>query len=136
MANEFGGTALYATWIWSGGTVVLNTDYRNFSYTPSIEFMNANAGADVAPVRLPYMKDGAVTCEILMLSNMGTAVIAAYAEGNVGTLIWGEAGTATGAPKVTLPAISQGATRNSPYSDVVTMTLSWLQNGTRVDGVY
>lgn len=136
MANEFGGTALYATWIWSGGTVVLNTDYRNFSYQPSITFMDANAGADVSPVRLPYMKDGRVTANVLMLNNMGTAVAAAYAEGTNGTLVWGEAGTAAGSPKVTLPAICEGAGRNSAYSDVTTLALSWLQNGTRVDGAY
>lgn len=136
MANEFGGTAFYGTWIWSGGTVVLNTDYRNFNYTPSITFMDASAGADVAPNRLSYMKDGAVSCNMLMLNNMGTAVVAAFAEGVTGTLIWGEAGTASGAPKVTLPAISQGMTRDTPYSDVVTITVNWLQNGTRVDAAY
>lgn len=136
MANEFGGTALYATWIWSGGTVVLNTDYRNFSYTPSVTFMDAAAGADVTPTRLQYMKDGAVNAEILMLSNMGTAVIAAFSEGVSGTLVWGEAGTATGAPKVTLPAICEGATRNSVYNDVTTLSVSWLQNGARVEAVY
>jgi len=136
MANEFGGTAFYGTWIWSGGTVLLHTDYRNFNYTPSISFMDASAGADVAPNRLPYMTDGAVSCTMLMLNNMGTAVAAAYAEGVTGTLLWGEAGTASGAPKVTLPAISQGMTRDEPYSDVATITVNWLQNGARVDGSY
>lgn len=136
MANEFGGTAFYGTWIWSGGTVVLNTDYRNFTYTPSVTFMDAAAGADVTPVRLQYMKDGAVQAEILMLNNMGTAVAAAYAEGVSGTLVWGEAGTAAGSPKVTLPAICEGATRNSVYNDVTTLSISWLQNGARVDGAY
>lgn len=136
MANEFGGTAFYGTWIWSGGTVTLNTDYRNFNYTPSITFMDASAGADAAPNRLAYMKDGAVSCNMLMLNNMGTATVAAFAEGVTGTLVWGEAGTASGAPKVTLPAISQGMTRDAPYSDMVTITVNWLQNGTRVDAAY
>jgi hypothetical protein len=136
MANEFGGTAFYGQWITTGGTVQLNTDYRNFQYTPNISFMDAAAGADVAPNRLPYMTDGDVTCTMLMLSNMGTASTTAFAEGRIGTLIWGEAGTAAGSPKVTLPAICQGLQRGAGYSDVISMTVTWLQNGTRVDATY
>jgi hypothetical protein len=136
MANEFAGTSFVGTWSASAGTVTLNTDYRNFGYTPSISFIDAAAGADVAPTRLSYMKDGAVSCTMLMLSNMGTGTPAAFAEGVVGTLVWGEAGGGAGAPKVTLPAISQGVTRASPYNDVVTLTVNWLQNGTRVDGTF
>jgi hypothetical protein len=136
MANEFVGSAFYGIWTTATGTTTLNTDYRNFSYTPSISFVDCTAGADTATQRIQSFKDGAVTCDMLMLDNMGTAVPTQLAEGMVGTLIWGESGTAGGKTKVTLPAISQGITRTSPYNDVVTITASWLQNGPRVDGTY
>jgi hypothetical protein len=136
MANEFVGSSLYAQWITSTGTTTLSTDYRNFSYTPSIAFVDVTAGADTAIQRVQSFKDGNVTMDILMLSNMGTGMVAELAEGKVGTLTWGEAGTAATAPKVTLPAISQGFTRTSPYNDVVTMSIGWLQNGARTDGTF
>ena len=137
MANEMGGTAFYGQWITASATVTLNTDYRNFAYAPNISFIDAAAGADTAPTRLPYMKDGDVSCAMLMASNVASATIVAFDEGTIGTLIWGEAGTATGgAPKVTLPAISQGLQRGATYNDVVTYTCTWLANGTRVIGTY
>ena len=136
MANEMGGTAFYAQWTTSAATIQLNTDYRNFSYAPSISFIDAAAGADSAPTRLGYMKDGNVSCAMLMPSNIASATVVAFDEGTIGTLIWGEAGTAAGAPKVTLPAISQGLQRGAVYNDVTTMTATWLANGTRVIGTY
>src|SRR3990167_1678302 len=133
MANEFVGSALYAQWITSAATIQLNTDFRTWSYTPSIAFIDATAGADTAVQRVVSFKDGSVACDMLMLDNMASATVAAFVEGQVGTLIWGEAGTAAGKQKVTLPAISMGITRNSPYNDVVTLSIGWQQNGARVD---
>lgn len=136
MANEFVGSALIAQWVTSTGTTTLTTDARNFSYTPSVSFVDATAGADTAVQRIQSFKDGQASLDFLMVDNMGTALPVQLVEGQVGTLTWGEAGTAAGKTKVTLPAISQGMTRNSPYNDVVTCTVSWLQNGPRVDGTY
>jgi hypothetical protein len=136
MANEFAGSSLVVVWTTSSGTTTLSTDARNFSYTPSVAFIDSTAGADVAIQRIQSFKDGNVTLDALMLSNMGTGLPAQLAEGLSGTLTWGEAGTAAGMPKVTLPAISQGMTRSSPYNDVVTMSVNWLQNGARTDGTY
>ena len=136
MANEFVGSTFYGQWITATGTTVLNTDFRNFTYTPSVGFVDATAGADTATQRIQSFRDGAVTCEMLMLDNMGTGVPVQFVEGGLGTLIWGEAGTAAGKPKVTLPAISQGMTRTTPFNDVVTLSVGWLQNGPRVDGTY
>ncbi len=136
MANEMGGTAFIAQWTTSSATIQLDTDYRNFAYTPSISFIDAAAGADTAPTRLAYMKDGEANCAMLMPSNVASATIGAFIEGQIGTLIWGEAGSAVGKVKVTLPAISQGLQRGATYNDVVTYTASWLQNGTRVEGTW
>lgn len=136
MANEFAGSALVLTWVWSGGTATLNTDSRNFNYAPTIEWIDSTAGADTARQRIESFKDGNARCSILAKSNDGTALYNALAEGVSGTLIYGPAGTASGCIKRTIPMLSQGITDNVPYADVVTYDVSWIQNGARTDANY
>lgn len=130
--NEYAGSACYVSWLWSGGTVSLYTDARNFSYTPSIDFIDATAGADTARKRLASFKDGQASLSALAQYD-GTAFVAACAEGVSGTLTWGLAGTASNRPKSYMVAISQGVTQTAPYSDVATYDVSWQQNGARTD---
>jgi len=136
MANEFVGSSLIGTWTTSDGTTTVTTDARNFSYTPSIAFVDATAGADTAIQRIKSFRDSSVSLDMLMVDNIASATLAQYEEGKVGTLVWGEAGTAAGKIKSTLPAICQGATRTSPYNDVVTMSVSWLGNGAITIGTF
>lgn len=136
MANEFVGSALYATWVHSGGTVTLNTDFRNFNYSPSIDFVDSTAGADTARQRINSFKDGQVTASILMLDNFGTANLSPFVEGTSGSVIWGPAGSATGKMKFTVPARVASAVQSVPYADVVTWDITWQQDGARTDGVW
>jgi len=136
MANEFAGSALYATWVWSGGTVILNTDFRNFNYAPTIDFIDSTAGADTARQRINSFKDGSLRVTILGKTNDGTAVYTPLAEGTGGSVVWGPAGTASGSIKHTLPAISMGVTENVVYNDVVTYDVTFQQNGARTDANY
>lgn len=133
--TEFVGSALYATWIYSGGTVVLTGDQRTFTFTPSIDFIDATAGADAARVRLAYLKDYAIAFSGLA-NDAGTATITALVEGTSGTLTIGEAGTVTGKPKITLGAFSQGVTRNAPYNDVAMWDYSFIGSGTVTYGAW
>lgn len=136
MANEFVGSALYAQWVYASGTIQLETDSRNFNYTPSIAFVDATAGADTNIQRVNSFKDGQVTCDILMLNNMASATASAFDEGTGGSVVWGPAGSAAGKLKYTVPAISMGYTQSVPYNDVVTMSLSFQQNGARALGTF
>lgn len=136
MANEFAGSAIYAQWIYSGGTVQMNTDNRDWSYVDQSDWIDATAGADAYANDLASIERGQVNATFLLLSNMGTVTFAAFKRNTQGTLIWGEAGTASGAPKTTLPAYVMSATRNVPYKDTVQMTVQFNQNGARVDGAY
>ena len=70
--NEFIGSALYATWISASpaGTVTLNTEFRNFTYRPSLSFVDATAGADANTRRIAHMKDGQLTCSHLMQNDL------------------------------------------------------------------
>ena len=126
--NEFAGSALYATWIHSGGTVVLSTESRNFNYAEAGETIDVTAGADSTRRKIASFKS--VTASMSMTAQSdGTALISALAFGTRGTLIFGEAGTATGRPKTTLPAMSLGISRSVPYADVVTYDISWEATG-------
>ena len=125
--NEFAGSALYAQWIWSGGTIVLSTENRNFSYNENIETIDATAGSDTTRRKIASFKNATASLSMTAQSD-GTALIAACAAGVTGTLIFGEAGSAVGKPKVTMPAISLGVNRSVPYADVVTYDLSWESN--------
>lgn len=133
--NEYAGSALYASWVYSGGTFALETESRNFTYTPSIAFIDATAGADVNIRRINSFKDGNVTIETLAQTD-GTVVLTACSEGVPGTLTWGEAGTVAGRAKHTMAAIAGGVTIGTPYNDVVTYSISFQQNGTRTDSVW
>ena len=139
--QEFLGSALYAQWIGSAiagsvGTVLLATDSRNFVYTPSVDLIDATAGADTARRRIQYLKDGQITCSQIMQSDLGTATNALLAEGVLGTMTWGEAGTATGKIKKVAPFICMGSSTSTPYNDVVTIATTWQQNGARVDSAW
>jgi hypothetical protein len=141
--NEFLGSALYAQWIGydstgtvSTGTVTLATDFRNFNYRPSIDIIDATAGADTSRRRITYLKDGQVTCTQVLQSDIGTATMALLTEGQAGTLTWAEAGTAAGKPKHVIPALCMGSSITTPYNDVVTIETTWQQNGARTDTVY
>ena len=132
MANEFVGSALYAQWITSAATIQLNTDFRTWSYTPSIAFIDATAGADQNMQRVNSFKDGQLTCDMLQLDNVASATVAAFDEGQIGTVIWGPAGTAAGKMKYTAPFICNGMAQSQPYNDVVTISVGFQQNGVRV----
>lgn len=133
--NEFVGKECYVQWVTSSGTVELYTDARNFSYTPSIEYIDRTAGADASRKRLTSFKDGNATLEMLAQSD-GTAILTLCAEGTHGTLTWGPAGTATGKPKRYCAAYAGGVQEANPYNDVATWTITWQQDGDRTDGAW
>ncbi len=134
--NEFVGSALYAQWITSSSTVTLQTDFRNFTYTPSVDLVDATAGADVVKKNIVSFKGGAITCSQVMQSDLGTTTMAALAEGVSGTMTWGEAGTAVGKPKHTAGFLCTGTTYSTPYNDIVTLDTNWSQNSARTDSAW
>jgi len=143
MANlEFVGSALFASWAAvnsSGsvlGTVALQTDFRNFVYTPSLDLVDATAGSDTVKKNIASFKSGQITCAQVMQSDLGTATMLWLSEGQRGTMTWGEAGTATGAPKHVAGFLCMGSSYSTPYSDVVTIDTTWSQDTARVDSAY
>lgn len=133
--TEFKGGNAYATWVHAGGTLVLSSDYRSISDAPSVALLNARAGTDAYETYIVDAKDGQTTITMLAQEG-GTALLTALAEGTSGTLNIGEEGTATGKPKTSFPAISMGAQRNIQYNNLVEISVTFQQNGTRTQNVW
>lgn len=131
----FAGSALYATWIYSGGTVVLSGDFRSLGENESVEVIDATAGADNYRERLPYVKDNSVTITIVSQA-AGTAMLTALAVGTQGTLIYGEEGTAVGKPKHTHPSFVSNYSKNVPYNDVVELTVTFQGSSAPTHATY
>ncbi len=125
----FAGSAMYLAWVYPGGTVTLQGDFRTFSWSPSLNWIDATAGADTFEELLPSFGTGAdITCTMVMQAG-GTALLAALDRQTAGTLIYGPEGTATGKVKYTIPATSAGPQFSQPYNDVVELTASFRQTG-------
>ena len=135
--TAFIGSAADLKWVTSSGTTTMSADYRTFSYQPSIQWLDETAGADVSVQRIPYMKDGQATFGGLLQSGSsagGTIMATACVEGQLGTLIWSPEGTAATKPKYTIPAYSEGVQLNWAYNALTEISVSWMQNGARVEG--
>jgi hypothetical protein len=131
--NEYVGSASALSWTTTNGTTDLWAEGRNVTYTPSIDLIDATAGADTYKRKLASYKDASLTVANVAQTD-GTLLVAQCPEGQVGTMLYYPAGTAVGREKVTMPAISMGVTRTSPYNDVVTYGLSFSSNGPVVYG--
>jgi len=132
--NEFVGSAAVMTWVYATGTVTLNTEYRTWSYTPSIDLIDATAGADTARRYINSFKSGQIQIGMLMQTSMASADLAGLGEGQLGTITYNPAGTASTRLKLTIPAISQGVTFDSPYADIVSLSVGFMQNGAMTIG--
>lgn len=134
--TAFSGSALYLAWVYSGGTVTLQGDFRQFEWTPSLSLIDSTAGADTFREYIPGIgESGNIALSMVMQQN-GTALIQALAKGNQGTLIYGPEGTASGKPKSTIPAISKGPAYTQPYDDVVEFKVEFQQSAAHTDASF
>jgi hypothetical protein len=128
--NNITGQAAVINWIWTGGTVVLNTDFRSINTSETVDLAETTAGNDTHKTYLPTIKSGAIDYSGLYPSGTaGTAIIAALAAGNMGTLLVYPEGTASGKLSRSYPAIVTGPKLNTPYADVVEISCSFTANG-------
>ena len=125
--NNITGKAAYISWASSAGTINLATDYRSVSIKENTDTAETTAGADTHKTYLPTIKSATIDYSGLFPSG-GTALYDALAAGVQGTLTVAPEGTATGV-SVAYPAISMGATFDTPYADVVTVNVTFQSNG-------
>jgi hypothetical protein len=132
----FSGSAMYLAWIWTGGTVPLNTDFRKFDWSPSLAMIESTAGPDSFREYIAGIGEGGdISLEVVMQSG-GTAMLTALARGNAGTLLYGPEGTVTGKPKSTIPAISKGPAYSQPFDDIVTLKVTFQQSAFETQAVW
>ena len=126
--NNITGKDAYISWASSAGTINLSGDYRSVSINESTDTAETTAGADTYKTYLPTIKSATINYLGLFPSG-GTALYAALAAGVQGTLTVAPEGTASGKVSKVYPAISMGASYDTPYADVVTVTCTFQSNG-------
>jgi hypothetical protein len=138
MAEYLAGPTMTLTWVYSGGTVALNGDYRACSWAPTVDYVDASAGQDTQHGRLTALKDAHADITLVAQTG-GTQVVASLAAGQAGTLTIQPEGTATNKRKITFPSYSDGAKTDMPYAGEVTLTCGFSAAGavlnTWTDGV-
>lgn len=125
--NEFAGSAMYLAWLYSGGTVELQSDFRQFDWSPTLNFIDATAGADTYERLLPSFGTGGDITLNMVAQTDGTVLAAALARQTQGTLLYGPAGTIDNRIAYSIPAYAQGPQWNQPFNDVVEMNVSFRQ---------
>ena len=126
--NNIVGKDAVISWVWTGGTVNLATDYRSVSVKENVDTAETTAGADTHKTFLPTIKSATIDYSGLFPTG-GTALYAALAAGMTGTLTVAPEGTASGKVSHAYPAICLGATYDTPYSDVVTINVTFQTTG-------
>ena len=126
--NNIVGKDAVISWVWTGGTVNLATDYRSVSVKENVDTAETTAGADTHKTFLPTIKSASIDYSGLFPTS-GTVLYAALAAGMSGTLTVAPEGTASGKVSHAYPAISLGATYDTPYADVVTVNCTFQSNG-------
>ena len=123
------------SWVYSGGTIALDTDYRSFQPNDSIDSYDQSAGKDAYKTFVLGQKDGSYSYTGILQSG-GTVVVNALAVGTSGTLIYGEEGTAVGKPKRSVPAYVSSFSKNVQYNALIEISVTFQGNGDVVDGTF
>ena len=126
--NNITGKDAVISWVWTGGTLNLATDYRTLALNESVDTAETTAGADTHKTYLATIKSATIDYSGLFPTG-GTVLYAALAAGMSGTLTVAPEGTASGKVSHAYPAISLGATYDTPYADVVTVNCTFQSNG-------
>ena len=124
--TRYTGKDLDVQWVYSGGTVSLNADFKTLKTTEGTKAAERTAGADTHESFIPTIGTGKADHEMLdTTSSVGTQVWAALAKKTEGTLIWSPQGTATGKPKSSVAAYVDSRDREFPFDDVVNIKVSF-----------
>ena len=131
---ELVGKNLYMIWCYTGGSTVLSTDFRAFSMPDETGEVDKSAGADLRRTYIPNLIDGQLTTSYL--HDGGTTNWSILKPGTEGTVIWGEAGTANGAPKHTMAVFIKSNNFDAPYDGLEIWNPVFRPMGDRTDGTW
>ena len=130
MRYRITGKNAIINWIWAGGTVVLNTDYRSLNISESVDMADTTASYDIYKTAAPTTKSASIDYSGLYpAGTAGTVLVGALAAGNKGTLQVYFEGTAAASLLRTYPSIVASSKVNVPFSDIVEISCSLTSNG-------
>jgi len=131
---ELVGSNAYIKWECTAGTVTISTDFRTWRHSDNIDAVDKSAGADARRTYIKTLKDGNISASFL--HDGGTALWEQLDAGVDGTLTWGEAGTASGAPKHVQPAFITKSELDTPYDNLQIWNLEWRPTADRTDSTW
>jgi hypothetical protein len=137
--SEYYGKDLVFQWIGTAGTTDMSEYQRGASFTPTGKIDVNTTGAATYEGRQVGVKDFNASYKGLAQANAatgGTSLEDTLRFGEVGTIILGPEGTATGKRRYTLPVISQGLQTNLQYDALTELNVSFVGNGTVTYGAY
>ena len=122
------GKDLDIQWIYSGGTISLNGDYRKCDISENTDLIDQSAGADASRTFVAGIADSQVQVTTVYQA-AGTALVDAIADGNAGTLLISPEGTASTKRKITIPAIVASRTLPFSFDGLVEISVTFQGNG-------
>ena len=127
---EITGKSAVINWIWTGGTVGLNADYRSVGFNDTTDMADTTAGNDTHKTQIATIKSSSIDYSgVFPSGTAGTALIGALAVGNSGTLQIYPEGTAATNLLRSYPSIVQSLKQTTPYKDVVEISATFTSNG-------
>lgn len=133
MASDTGATG--RSFYLMFGSTVLDTNYRTFTTSDSLDLIDQTAGDDTRKTYLSGLTDGTASATIKYKAG-DTAVWAALATGTSGTLHWGEEGSVSGKPHHYATALVTGRGAAINYNDLIVVDVSWQLSGTVTDSTF
>lgn len=126
---KYNGKDLKVWWIYSGGTVDLTGDSREFTWNKEINEIDAVTRGSTAMEVLPDLPT--IGASLNSLDTAGTAQAWENLDtSQEGTIRWAPNGTATPNRKYEMPAIVQSVEVEYPHNDVVTVSIGWRGQST------
>ena len=133
MASDTGATgrSFYLMFV----STVLDTNYRTFNTSDTLDLIDETAGDDTRKRYLAGLTDGTASATIKFKAG-DTAIWAAIATGTSGTLHWGEGGSVAGQPHHYVSALVTGRSEAVNYNDLIVIDIGWQLSGTVSDGTF
>ena len=132
MTEFLAGPTMVMTWTATVGTTLgtttLAADYQTCTWSPTVAYAEASAGADTQVARLAALKD-ATAAITLVTQTGGTSLKNALQPGQAGTLVIQPEGTAVGKRIITFPSYCDGAKCDFPYATVAVISCGFTGAG-------
>lgn len=129
------GKNTYIGFIHSGGTALVDSDYRTFDVGDEMGAVDLSAGADNLRTYAQTLEDVKPSAEMLYADGAaGSAIWSKVRPGTAGTLVWGWEGEAAGKPKWGIACFVTKCDMSGGYENELAISVEWANSGS--DFVY